>query len=374
MSARVLLIDTVYAEYIRWLYSARPELATLPYADQMKAVQDTCYHNVSVWGDPLRQLGYEVHDIWAGHLPLHFAWARESGRSDLIAEFADLPLDKALAEVPKRKHWFMQLVIEQAKAIKPDIVWLSNLYTFDDAFLRAIDGSYRFAVGQNAAMPPETSMSRLKFAVSASKFNVQHFRNKGLRAELLPHGFNPKILRNIPSEAPAPVHELLFTGNFYPAHSERKSAMLKLIQKIPVSIYTDAKMPPEIANAGASIKKALWGVEMYREVQKAKATFNIHLDSTGDWATNQRLYEVTGVGSLLVTDLKSNLPDLFDINDEIVAYESIDDCVEKVRYILDHPIEREQIAERGRRRTLTEHTVYHRGLMIHDYLTRYVLH
>jgi hypothetical protein len=36
-------------------------------------------------------------------------------------------------------------------------------------------------------------------------------------------------------------------------------------------------------------------------------------------ATNQRLYEVTGVGSVLVTDWKSNMPDLFDLDREVVC-------------------------------------------------------
>jgi spore maturation protein CgeB len=373
MAARILLIDTVYPEFIRWLYTERPELIDLSYEEQMRQSQETCYHNVSVWAEPLREIGYEVFDIWAGHVPLHFTWAREAGRRDLIEEFSDLPFERALIELPKKRHWFLPLVIEQAKAIRPDVIWLSNLYTFDDRFLDAIDGYYSYAVGQNAAMPPETSLAKLKFAVSASKYNMLYFRAKGLQSQILPHGFNTRILRHLEEDPGPPIHDFMFTGNFYPAHSERREALLKLTRELPMSIWTDSKLPASVVESGAIVKKALWGTEMYRTVQKSKAVYNIHLDTTGDWATNQRLYEVTGSGSVLVTDMKSNLADLFDLDRDIVSYSTVDECVEKVKFILKNESARQQIANSGRRRTLTDHTVQQRAQLIDEYLQRYVL-
>jgi spore maturation protein CgeB len=95
---------------------------------------------------------------------------------------------------------------------------------------------------------------------------------------------------------------------------------------------------------------------------------NSHLDGTGDWATNQRLFEVTGCGVALLTDRKSNLGELFDIDRECVAYDSAEDCVEKARWLADHPAERAAIAARGQRRTLTDHSVFQRGLCIQEIL------
>ena len=60
-----------------------------------------------------------------------------------------------------------------------------------------------------------------------------------------------------------------------------------------------------------------------------------------------RLYEATGVGSLLITDQKDNLGELFEVGKEVVAYSSIEEAAELIRYYLDHPDEASEIARAG---------------------------
>ena len=69
-----------------------------------------------------------------------------------------------------------------------------------------------------------------------------------------------------------------------------------------------------------------------------------------------RLFEITGVGSLLLTDAKVNLSDLFDDGSEVVRYESADELVERARHSLDHEDERKAIASAGQARTLRDHS------------------
>jgi spore maturation protein CgeB len=73
------------------------------------------------------------------------------------------------------------------------------------------------------------------------------------------------------------------------------------------------------------------------------------------------MFHATGLGSCLINDSGPNLRDLFEPDSEIVVYRSIEECVEKVRYLLDHDEEREAIAEAGRRRTLRDHTYARRS-------------
>jgi spore maturation protein CgeB len=48
-----------------------------------------------------------------------------------------------------------------------------------------------------------------------------------------------------------------------------------------------------------------------------------------------------------------------------------DACIEMARYYLDHEDERRAIAQAGQRRTLTEHTYYHRAQQLLDIVHRY---
>jgi spore maturation protein CgeB len=73
-----------------------------------------------------------------------------------------------------------------------------------------------------------------------------------------------------------------------------------------------------------------------------------------------RLYEATGVGTLLITDEKRNLPDLFAPGREVVTYRNADELAERIRSLLEDEEERKAIARAGHERTLREHTWEHR--------------
>jgi spore maturation protein CgeB len=75
---------------------------------------------------------------------------------------------------------------------------------------------------------------------------------------------------------------------------------------------------------------------------------------------------------MLLTDWKVNLPDLFEIGREVVAYHSVDECAEQISYYLEHEEERAAIAAGGQRRTLTEHTLDRRMPELVGILERYL--
>jgi spore maturation protein CgeB len=110
------------------------------------------------------------------------------------------------------------------------------------------------------------------------------------------------------------------------------------------------------------IHRPVFGLDMFRILARSKVTLNSHIDAAEDYAGNARLYEATGVGSLLITDWKKNLPELFDPGKEVVAYHTPEECVEMICYYLEHEKERRAIAEAGQKRTLRDHTYRQRTL------------
>jgi spore maturation protein CgeB len=99
-----------------------------------------------------------------------------------------------------------------------------------------------------------------------------------------------------------------------------------------------------------------WGIAMYRIFAASRMTLNCHIDIATMLGGNLRLFEATGVGTCVVTDWKSNLRDFFEPDSEIVAYQSKDELLEKIRFLLSHPEERQRIAQAGQARTLRDHT------------------
>jgi len=109
------------------------------------------------------------------------------------------------------------------------------------------------------------------------------------------------------------------------------------------------------------IKPPFFGLEMYQALKDSRITLNIHADSSPTHASNMRLFEATGVGSCLVTDWKENISGLFEPGRELITYKSAGECIEKIKWLLKHPAEREAIARAGQARTLKDHTYARRG-------------
>jgi hypothetical protein len=114
------------------------------------------------------------------------------------------------------------------------------------------------------------------------------------------------------------------------------------------------------------MEDGIYGLHMYETVRDAGITLNIHADSSDRYASNMRLFEVTGVGGCLLTDWKPNLGEMFSLDKEVVAYRSAAEAVEKARWLLGHPEARAAIANAGQARTLREHTFGHRAGRFHE--------
>jgi len=72
-------------------------------------------------------------------------------------------------------------------------------------------------------------------------------------------------------------------------------------------------------------------MEMFRVLRAARIVLNRHIRVAEDNANNMRLHKATGVGSLLLTDEKTNLPELFEPGAELVTYADENELVELAR-------------------------------------------
>jgi spore maturation protein CgeB len=104
-------------------------------------------------------------------------------------------------------------------------------------------------------------------------------------------------------------------------------------------------------------QKPVFGLEMYTLFKNSKIVLNFHGDVAGNSAGNMRLFEVTGIGSCLLTDNKQNLSDLFEIGKEIVVFDNTEDCITKAKWLIEHDEERKRIALAGQKKTLKYHSV-----------------
>jgi spore maturation protein CgeB len=80
----------------------------------------------------------------------------------------------------------------------------------------------------------------------------------------------------------------------------------------------------------------------------AKGSYNRQLKA--------RTFEVPGAGGFLLTENAPGLERYFRVGQEVATFESTSDLIDKVRYYLVHPDERDAVARAGHERTMAEHT------------------
>ncbi len=122
------------------------------------------------------------------------------------------------------------------------------------------------------------------------------------------------------------------------------------------------------------IHDPVFGLEYYRVIASSSVTFNHHIDVLENSVGNMRMFEATGLGSCLLTDLKPELNEFFEPDEEIVTYNSIDEAIEKFNYLLNNPETRKKISRNGQQRTLNNYTMKHHVEQLHNYVVKYLFH
>lgn len=181
------------------------------------------------------------------------------------------------------------------------------------------------------------------------------------RVEYLPMFFNPERF-NLDGEPSAADRarfssEIAFIGN----GSLERAEMLRHLVDFDLAIWGIWDFLPEEDPLRAHLRgRYLDGCDYGRALRCAKIAVNV-LNIQCRMANNTRTFEVTGMGTMLLTEYtREQAEDLFIEDQEIVCYRSPEELQEKARYYLTHEDERRRIAKAGRARTLSEHTLERR--------------
>lgn len=124
---------------------------------------------------------------------------------------------------------------------------------------------------------------------------------------------------------------------------ERVRMMTLLGERYSVDLYTGSdttKIP--VNNRGFA--KTL--TEMPLIFHNSKINLNITSKAIRS-GLPLRIFDILACGGFLITNYQAELTDFFDINSDLVCYDSEEDLLEKTEYFLNHENERKEIAHNG---------------------------
>lgn len=370
---RILILDSYYPAFLNSFYGRRPELAARPYEEQWRALMDECFGTADFYSSNLKALGHEAREVVANCEPLQRRWAAEHG---VRLEKGEWGWSRRAGLIPWPRRvgpgeWFYAVLAAQVKQYRPDVLHLQDMNGISPAFLREVRPYARLITGQIACPVAEGADFRgYDLVLSSFPHFVERFRSEGLRSAYFNLGFEPKVLEKLRGQA---SYGVVFVGGLSAVHGGR----LRLLEAVNSSTRLDVwGYGADALGAGSPLRAVhhgdAWGLRMYEILRGARVALNQHIGVAEGYANNMRLYEATGVGTLLLTDYKSNLADLFEPGREVVAYRSTEECVELIDYYLSHEEERAAIARAGQARTLREHTYRHRMQELLELVGRYL--
>jgi spore maturation protein CgeB len=359
---RVAIIDTYYPAFLAAQYAGRKDLSASSYEEQHAALMEQCFGTSDAYSQHLRELGHEAIELVANCPELQGAWAREHGSSSLVRRLASLPTRVGLFA---RRQFLRSVVQAQVEAFEPDVLYAQDLWFLSGEQLDAFRGQGRLVVGQIASpAPPADALRRFDLITTSFPHFVARFRALGVDSEYLRIGFYERVLERLRARAigAAPGSErpygATFVGGLNPSvHAEGTALLERLATKLHLEVWGyGAAGLPRTSSLRVRHHGEAWGTEMYEVLARSQISVNRHIEAAEGYANNMRMFETTGVGALLLTEDAPNLRNLFEPDQEVVAYESEDDLVEKVHHYLEHDEERLNIAAAGQARTLAEHT------------------
>lgn len=137
------------------------------------------------------------------------------------------------------------------------------------------------------------------------------------------------------------------------AEQERLRYLKALSEHFNVDLYTgsDTSSMPLIHNRGF----AKTNTEMPIIFNQSKINLNLTAKSIRS-GLSLRIFDVLGCEGFLITNYQAELPEHFNIGEDLEAYTSLDDLMGKCEYYLLHDKERQEIAHNGFEKVKKYHT------------------
>ncbi len=345
-----------------------------------------------VWKEVLRPLGYEVEEIILNSPQLQQTWARDHGET-----YSD-------------KGWKLEILCAQMKKLQPDVIFLDDYAAFSPSEIRRIRAaasSVRLLVGWcGAPYEPNAPFREFDLVLSNISSLAHELRDAGNETAVLQHAFDTRIVVHLPTLEQT-ARRITFCGTISKKkgwHDERAEFVDRLTRVVPCQVASHLHQQitqtgrtlaricasptsprflrsivdnltattaafPSLHLAGA-LTQPLAGLEMYEFLAGSTATFNMHIGKSATEASNMRLFEAAGVGACLLTDRKQNLQDFFEPDYEVVAYDSLPDCIEKACWLMENPERAREIGLRAQKRTNAEHTFVRRAIELDTILKK----
>ncbi|MBK8982183.1 MAG: glycosyltransferase family 1 protein [Ignavibacteria bacterium] len=247
---------------------------------------------------------------------------------------------------PVKNRRKLNVISDYIKLYKPDVIFVRE-QTGIPSDLWKNSGKHSLIVSRLAApLPYKWAPSDWDLILTSTMVYKKFFEINNVNSIINHNGFDFRILDEL--KAGEKKFDVTFIGGVGKRFWKKRT---KLIEKLSEMEnfkwwgYIEDEFPKDslIIKAWQGITSGLDMLQIYKD---SKIVVNDYVDMADGEGVNQRIFEVMGVGSLLLTreseTLKRNFPE-----NVFATFGSDEDCKERIKYFLSNDAEREEIAKKG---------------------------
>lgn len=353
---RIFQVLNIYGPFLTY-FESKYAVEHLSFKEHTDLLLKDRFHALHILKPCLDDSGDGFLILW-GYRNLQEKWAKENGLNT-----TDLK----------------EIMFAQLKAFKPDVFYNFATDDFSKEELRQhVDPSITRICWSAAPFRNTEQFKLYKTRLTNYPGDILPKEKVGFRNDL----FNPSyddIMDNYSQNDNRPI-DLFFYGQYAEVGFEnRNRRMERLLEfkrdnpKLNIQLCLQYRLkehlyvnipyvrrylrrvdfPPKVVWKYAN--KPVYGIQLYEMMSRSKIVFNAGVDFTKEHKVNMRNFESLGCGAHMLSD-KGIYPEGFQAGTHFTTYDNMDDCLEKVHYLLNNKEEREAIAKAGHEMVKTQYS------------------
>jgi len=336
--------------HLRNLRAAQPGLADATFKAQSAALAADAPDATVLWAPTLAGAGHDAHFIVANDSISQHRWTAEK-LADFTPPEGDMPAQ--------------QIVIEQLRKLKVDVLCIGDPLSFDARFIRRLKKRPRWIVGCATRLADsQADWSGFDLMLSPHEACVRQAWKFGAGdARLFRPGF-PRPVAEAVFQEPKTL-DVVYCGSWVPGEAEHHQRITTLAQAaarhdrplrlgLHLGVFEGAALPPLVRELNQGPR---FGLERYRVLTSAKITVVEEPAAALGPSLPPGVFEGTGVGTCTLMEENGKLSEFFKPGGEVVTYRGPAELVAKLDELLAAEERRNTIAIAGQERCLTSHSM-----------------
>jgi len=376
---KILILQTIYEAYFDLFYKKNPNIHNTFFKEHKKQMLNYLLLWSSELANHMNKNGYKVEVIIENAKILQKVWANENK-----------------VNINNNLSWQETVVLSQIKKFKPDLLWILNPEFRHNYYIKEAKNYYKklaFFLGHRISNKKKL-IKQADMLFTSSKELVYNEFPKIKNLFQIGVFFPSRALKKI--KQTKKKYDVVFVGSITHEHKNRAEVLsylvnnginLKIFSKLTkvdfisrlkriiasiirrkgiVEILISVKDLIVPSNFNRNIKvlskvclPPVYAVDYYQRLSSARIGLNIHIDMATKFSGNNRMYDVTGVGTCLISDKKKTNSNLFDTSKEIIEFDTKEDLLKILKNAKnDNYLKTSEIAKKGQKKTLYHHNVF----------------